>query len=242
MASTIQQMNQEQTEQQQPEQQQTEQQQTEQKSEQQQPVPVRPVAQPVAPQRCGGKMAYYMKPSCVVQDDDDDLDQNSSSGSDSESDGDSDQGNNALQLRQRCSDLAQTICTSVKGQRDLLVEHKAVFDRLAGFRKIANAAKKALKVALVESKQQAFRSSSGDFDCTIVQKKKRQADSDDESEEEDEQPEKNSRIVIKIKREKPAKRTKGDKRKLSKKSDKKSVKRTKIADSDNVSDEEVEDS
>jgi hypothetical protein len=126
-------------------------------------------------------------------------------------------------LSQRCFELAETICTSVKGQRELNDEYKAVFDRLASFRKQARAAKKALKKMMVESNLETFRTSAGDFNCEIVQKK-------------NEQP----RIVIKIKpvkrtksaeREKPAKRTKSAKSEKPAKRTK-SAKRMKLDDGD----------
>jgi hypothetical protein len=175
------------------------------------------VRQIVVPKRFGGKMAYY------VQDDDNDSDHDNDPEHDKVSNHEDDDkvSEQAQQVvapqrfgvkmacyekdkrdkdsRQRCSELAETIFTSVKGQRELFVEYKAVFDRLASFRMQARAAKKALKTTLAESNLEAFSTSNGDFNCEIVQKKKQDGD---------EQP----RIVLKIKREKPTKQTKSNKR------------------------------
>ena len=178
------------------------------------------VRQIVVPKRFGGKMAYF------VQDDDNDSDHDNDpehveDDNVSEQEDDDNVSEQAQQVvapqrfgvkmacyeqdkrdkdsRQRCSELAETIFASVKGQRGLFIEYKAVFDRLASFRKQARAAKKALKTTLAESNLEVFSTSNGDFNCEIVQKKKQDGD---------EQP----RIVVKIKREKPTKQTKSNKR------------------------------
>ena len=191
-------------------------------------VEAQQVRQIVVPQRFGGKTAYYVK--------DDDNDSEQSDSEQGVEDTDSEQEVEAQQVivpqrfgvkmacyeqdkrnkdtNQRCFELAETICTSVKGQRELNVEYKAVFDRLASFRKQARAAKKALKKMMIESNLETFRTSAGDFNCEIVQKK-------------NEQP----RIVIKIKPAKPAKGTKSAKlEKPTKRT--KSAKRLKLDDVD----------
>jgi hypothetical protein len=179
------------------------------------------VRQIVVPKRFGGKMAYF------VQDDDNDsehdndpepLVKDDKASNHEDDDKVSEQAQPVVapqrfgvkmacyekdkrdkESRQRCSALAETIFVSIKGQRELFVENKAVFDRLASFRMQARAAKKALKTALAESNLEVFSTSNGDFNCEIVQKKKQDGD---------EQP----RIVLKIKREKPTKQTKSKKR------------------------------